>query len=615
MFHFIAIKNAILKAPVLRESRYPYAADLSPERLRALRAAPHFQKLMTEIREWAKRAADTPIEPLSFSLFHQFELNGARKEYERAYFDRRGRLLALTLASVVDETDEHLATLNDLVWELCAEYTWCLPAHLPSGVEANKAARRPPERVVDLFAAETAHALAETLAMLDGRLDPWIEYRVREEIERRVLRPLFDDPVPFVWETSPANWSAVCAGAAGMAALLLVDDRERLSGMIDRVIRAMECFLTGYGSDGGCAEGMGYWAYGFGYYVYFADMLHVFTDGALDLFSVPKVEQIASFAANACLSDQCYPAFSDAAGTYSLPTGLLCRLSSRLGVPVPTMPEVPSLHADHCYRQPATARSLIWTDPALFGKPVPEGTSFFADLQWVIDRGRLGDVAVSFAAKGGHNAEPHNHNDLGHFIVHAGGEDLLTDLGAGLYTRDYFGPKRYSLIHNSSEGHSVPVINGKPQQPGAVYRAEMLRCERGEDEVLRYELDVTKAYAEPELVQWRRTFDWDCRPAGDSAVLCVHDEFSFENTPRQLEETWISRLEPEIGGGMVLWRGERAVLSLSYDPERFEAETERLETRDHMGCVDVVFRTRMRVKKPEKEMKLDFKFVLTLLGS
>ena len=32
-------------------------------------------------------------------------------------------------------------------------------------------------------------------------------------------------------------------------------------------------FLDGFASDGGCAEGVVYWAYGFGYFTYAADLL------------------------------------------------------------------------------------------------------------------------------------------------------------------------------------------------------------------------------------------------------------------------------------------------------------------------------------------------------
>src|SRR2546422_1009099 len=47
----------------------------------------------------------------------------------------RRRLVGLALTSVIDQTDVYREALENLIWELCNEYTWSLPAHLPVGVE------------------------------------------------------------------------------------------------------------------------------------------------------------------------------------------------------------------------------------------------------------------------------------------------------------------------------------------------------------------------------------------------------------------------------------------------------------------------------------------------
>jgi hypothetical protein len=48
----------------------------------------------------------------------------------RPYFDRRGRLLALALAAAINADDCQIAPLEDMIWTICDEYSWCLPAHL-----------------------------------------------------------------------------------------------------------------------------------------------------------------------------------------------------------------------------------------------------------------------------------------------------------------------------------------------------------------------------------------------------------------------------------------------------------------------------------------------------
>lgn len=597
---FRALRAAVLAAAP-GQGALPYGTALTAERLAALRGADHLRDLLNEMRAAAARAMSTPPPPLPFARFREFEDNGTRKGYENSYFDRRGRLLALATVASVDETDEPLPALEDLLWAICDEYAWAPPAHLPVGVAAARANRRPPETIVDLFAAETGHALAETLFLLRDRLHPWLDYRIRSEIERRVFRPLFHDPVPFGWESAANNWAAVCGGAVGMAAILLEGDRERLTGMLDRVLRALGSFLEGFAADGGCPEGIGYWVYGFGYYTYFAEMLHAFTGGTIDLLEGEKVARIAAFPAAAALSDERYVPFSDsfadAAGRTELPTGLVSRLAARIGAPVPSMAHPPSFHADHCYRYAHLTRTLHWTDPAALGRATPAGATFLPDLTWLVDRRDLGGVPVAFAAKGGHNGEPHNHNDLGHFVLQVGGENLLTDLGGGLYTRQYFREERYTSLHPSSEGHSVPIIAGQGQGAGRERSARVLGREARPDGA-DFALDLTRAYAVEGLQAFHRAFAWTVDGAAGEATLDLTDTFRFAAPPAALEEAFISLHRPTPGEGTATWRGTRGLVTLRFDAARLRPVVEELPSQDHNAEPITVYRLRLVVVAP-----------------
>ncbi|MFC4778255.1 hypothetical protein ACFO9Q_15760 [Paenibacillus sp. GCM10023252] len=605
MYTFGMIRSAILEAEgnsaILPEAR-------SLDAWRSIRGQAYMQKLLKEIRESADRAREEPIIALPFDSFHKFEAIGTRLEYERPYFRRRERLLALTLATLMDETDDYLPALENLIWDICSEYTWCVPAHLPHSLEQVKSGRIPPESIVDLFAAETSHALAECITLLAGRLNPWIEYRVRSEVERRVLQPIFHHPSHFHWESSTANWSSVCAGAAGMAAMLLVEDRERLAGMIDRVIRAMECFLQGYGEDGCCQEGITYWTYGFGYYVYFCDMLDEYTGGALNLLQGDKIRSIASFPAYASLGSQKFINYSDAPEQHHLHTGLLSRLHSRLQQPLPQMNQLAPFHTDGCYRWPHVVRSLLWTRPELLEEPVPAGTHLFADAGWMVNR-QVTDAGVyAFSAKGGHNDEPHNHNDLGHFLVHIAGETLLADLGMGLYTKEYFGPNRYSLTHNSSEGHSVPVINGHCQGTGRRYEAVIASYE-GHIHTASIELDLTRAYPdEAGLSRIQRAFRWSSNSDNDQqAALHLIDTFEFEADNNTVEELFISLHCPVIDHSSITWIGEKGYITLRCQGAG-SAVVEQLAERTHKDEPLTVYRTRIKLDGLPRAAQVEMTF-------
>jgi Heparinase II/III-like protein len=606
MYSFRQIRNAVLAGG--RGPGFPYEGALNQDRLAGLRDAPHLQRLLTEVREEARAALSAPIQALPFGAFKLFEVTGTRKEYERPYFARRGRLIALALAATIDQDDSVIPALEDLLWAICDEYTWCLPAHLGRGAAGPREGRLPPEQTVDLFAAETSHALAETLALLGDRLNPWIHYRVRAEIERRIFRPLFHEPVHFHWESVPMNWASVCAGAAGMAALVLEHDPERLAGMVERCCRTMECFMEGFGPDGGCAEGIGYWQYGFGYYVYFAEMLREYTGGALDLLDSELARRVAAFPVAVSLGGSSFVNYSDGTSSMRLAPGLLSRLEARLGIPVPELSGDLGLHDDHAYRWPHVTRNLVWGDPRIFGRPTPDGTIALDHLGWVVDRRHAGDLILAFSARAGNNAEPHNQNDLGHFILHVGGESLLADLGAGLYTRQYFGPQRYDHIHNSSAGHSVPLIDQHTQSPGEAFQAELLQCTPNPQGVT-FAVDLTRAYDIASLQQLVRTFEWSLDPGRGVARLLLNDSFRFDQIPGELEEVFISLHQPVLLPGQVVWNGQRGSVSLRYDPAEYTATVEEIDSQDHHATPIIIRRLRLRVQRPAAEMACRLEFI------
>ncbi|GAB4052782.1 heparinase II/III family protein [Catellatospora paridis] len=523
-------------------------------------------ELTSLLRDIRAAAADDSMPELGFTAYRDYFDTGNRIRYERHYFRRRARLAARAAQALL-APDTDLGPLADTLWSVCDEYTWALPAHVRHSADQD----RGPEQCLDLFAAETAHTLAETVAGLGDRLDRRVADRVRAEVERRVFVP-YTDTRALNWEGHGNNWEAVCAGATGMAALALLGDSpadaSRLAAMLDRSRRAMDRYLAGFGDDGGCAEGVDYWVYGFGYFVYFAEALREHTGE--DLLDSAKVAEIAAFPYRVALGAGAYVPFSDASERPWLPAGLLTRLAERFGTPPAGV--VPSLHDDHCYRWGHLSRTLAWFRPGAPDSAV-EATSFLPDLAWVVHRGR-----VAFAAKGGHNDEPHNHNDLGHFVLHTRGQSVLDDLGAGEYTAGYFGPDRYDRLHPSARGHSVPVIDGQVQLPGADRAAEVLLF-HDDGDTIRFDLDLTSAYQVAGLRSLIRRFRW--WPDGR---LELTDEI---DAGRELpvEEVFVSRREPTLTAGAASW-GDLVTLSHGCP----HAAVEEVVASDHQARPDRVYR-------------------------
>lgn len=565
VYSYIAITEAAHAAGAPR-------AALDRDALRAAATRPELATLLAELRTDARR--DDPLPDLPYRLFRTYVDDGDRYGYESRYFQRRRRLNSAAVIALLDGDADSLARLSDILWTICDEYTWAVPAHL----RFNTTLGPDPDRCIDLFAAETAHTLAEIVALLGDELEEPVRFRVRRELRRRVLAPFLDDPRSRWWETSTNNWAAVCAGSIGMAALALEDDPLRLAAVIDRVQRTMGSFRSGFAADGGCAEGMDYWVYGYGYFVYYAEALRDRT--GLDLLA--GTENIAAFPAAVDFGDGRCVSFSDGKDRVVPPTGLMSRLAERLAAPLPQLTRLSSFEDDHCYRWAHLTRTLLWADPSRVGGPAPTGTVWLPDLAWAIDRVDVDGIGVTVAAKGGHNDEPHNHLDLGTFILALDGEQVLADIGSGVYDADYFGPKRYNALHPSAPGHSVPRVAGIDQAPGRDDAATVTEFLATDDRV-RLDLDLSAAYGG---TGFRRILDWNRR-----GILVVSD--CFTEPDAELLERFISRIEPSIDGRVITWTARAGRVELRLDTD-WEPEVDRIDTFDHRGNPETVYRLRLK---------------------
>ena len=150
-------------------------------------------------------------------------------------------------------------------------------------------------------------------------------------------------------------------------------------------------------------------------------------------------------------------------------------------------------------------RSFCWfLEEYVHGEKQNVNAEYFAEnAEWFIRK----NAFYGFAAKGGHNREPHNHNDVGTFILAKDGRQVIADVGSGVYTRQYFKPEtRYDHFHCSSRGHSVPMIGDALQKFGEEYRARGFRYENG---VLS--MDIAPAYGHDSLKSLIRTFSFTDR--------------------------------------------------------------------------------------------------------
>lgn len=604
---FRQLKNALEETKHPSNSLFPEAS--SPECWKRVREDAKYEALWLKLEEQAVQIMGNPAGMPLFSEFTMFGDTGDRDIYQNKRELLHAGLHTFSMLAMTDFRPDWKMGLENAIWNICNEYTWVLPAHVglyhndyPNGIWDQPV---PPRETVDLNAAMIAFSLSEIIHLLGDRLHPWVIHRVKEEIDRRIFQVYFHSPLPQNWELKTNNWPAVCSSSIGAAAIYLIDDSEKLAGMLWRVIGVLRNYFSGFDEQGATAEGPAYWHYGFSHFVYFAELLKERTQGRISLLEEGKVGNISLFPQLCMLSGGKVVNFSDSSDEVRMSTGLLHRLQSY----VPAL-QLPS--ADY-WMEPSpsswvdTSRLMLWSPEQQVSEANHPGIreQIFTGNQWAISKvSPSKGLLYAFAAKGGFNEEPHNHNDLGHFIIHVNGVNILADTGVGVYTKQYFQPQyRYEMINAGSHGHSVPIVNGCRQGFGRAFRSELLSSQLSEEEV-RVQLDLTKAYDCVSLERLTREFVWR-RSMNAIPELVITDKAIFSKTPASFQEVFISSVLPqETGSGRI----QMSAVTLNYDPEAWNADVEAIEVVNHQHASKLFYRVLLNCNRPQPEIAAVFRF-------
>ena len=456
-----------------------------------------------------------------------FRRDGNRRRYETRYFARRHALVALVLAECCEGRGRFTDAIVNGLWCLCEETSWCLPAHI-GGPAEHAGLPDPLAPVVDLFAAESGSLVAWTLYLLGdelGAVSALLPARLRREIEQRIIEPaLARDDFWWMGLGDPGrrlnNWTPWIVSNWLACALLADEQAGRRAASVYKAAGCLDRFLAQMPADGGCDEGPSYWGRAAASVLDALEILKSASRGALAFYGDPLIQALGRYMVTVHVADTWFVNFADAAARFAAPAHSIYGYGVRTG-------DNDLMQLGACLWQHAQGGAGGAADfgsdlnralQALFRFPITLAAetppplvrdAWLPDTQVVAARDRAGAAEGWFvAAKGGHNAESHNHNDIGSFIVFHNGAPLIVDAGVGEYTRQTFGPERYSIWTMRSSFHSLlPVLDGVEQPAGGVYRARDVAYE-ADDGRMRFTLDLRDAYPpEARIGQWRREFE------------------------------------------------------------------------------------------------------------
>lgn len=529
-----------------------------------------------------------PNVPASVTL--DFVRNGNRSRYETITFGKRNRLWNLVLAESVEGKKRFLDAIVDGTWSICEESFWGSSAHL----FIQKSGKGLPDveaPVVDLFAAETAANLALTDYLIGSELDsvsPLIRRRIYFEVNRRIFIPL--QTAKYDWmgkgdaNAKLNNWAPWIMSNYLTGVLFLEKDPAKRTQYVFKAMQLTDQYINGIGKDGGCEEGPHYWMFGAGCVLDILNLLSSATNDLVNIYREKIIQNMGAYIYRTHISENYFVNVADS-HPEEYPESIMVWRYGKLVVDTNlssfgawlfrrdhySKTINPTFHRVRALLDLINLRSII-ADQHVFAEN--EG-AWLADVELMTARLSNG---LFIASHGGNNGESHNHNDVGDFVIYAGGEPVIIDVGSGTYTAKTFSADRYKLWFNTSAYHNLPTVNGQQQSDGPGFKASNVLYRKTGDAV-ELAMDIEKAYpSRAGLSKWSRSI----MAAGEAVVIT--DSFKIQ-APVLLTQSFMTVCDVDISQpGTILfttikgtkvtmqygndWQVKKEMISLSTEEEQ-----------------------------------------------
>ena len=384
----------------------------------------------------------------------------------------------LSVAYVIKRKDAYLKKAQEIIKIILSQEDWVMPEHKPLKI--------------DLGVAHVAQGLAISYDMLYEHLSSGERSKIEDILINNVLDPYLSICVNKSewWTRSKYNWRSVICGRIGIVAITLAEEYPNAKACLEESIKGVLEVLDNGGIDGGWSEGIGYWGYGIGEAVRFADVLERFSNGVINLFEHQFLKKTGDFGLYCYTPDGGCFNFADCA--YNPPnTWLMAKLASKYKNP---------------YWQwyvnrnpPISTYGFIVYDPTLEEKDPNElpKSKHFRSIDIIVLRSGWNIDDVIFFFKSGKTAVSHSHLDINSFALNAYGKRLIVDLGRWAYAHaaGFFDvrKRRWEYDANDTIGHNTILVDGKGQKYGEDNYGKILKFENL-GEYCYLVSDGTKAY-------------------------------------------------------------------------------------------------------------------------
>lgn len=485
-------------------------------------------------------------------------------------WNRLFQLMSSAMMSLIyPDNEEYFDNLLETLWVYCDEYTWAALGHY------NEYYNRTPADydigLIDIYGASMGFTIAEIKNLMGDRIPKLLRDRISAELKRHIIDPYCERT--YFWEKHPNNWSAVCAG--GVGGVLIYEAPDVYLKYKDRLNASMQVYIDSYKDDGVCAEGCAYWGFGFGFFADFAMLQREFSGGKDDWFKNEKVKKIAMFIQKTFLQRDVLITFSDCNTTEGYWLGLPHMLKNIYGDDIEKLPSEAATITRYQHFS-FLLRSVIYYNPDYVADDIDKNVTYFMpESAWLTKRTENYGIAL----KGGNNGESHNHNDIGNFILARNDKQIICDIGAGPYSPDYHGAKRYTFFAPSSFSHNVPFFDGIGQD--GVRRDDVMID--FDEKNSKATLDITNGYGYEAVKKVVRTFTLN------EDNIKVEDEFELKEGTVTTER-FVTTIKPTEDGKYLLVDDVRLVPRDDISPKISVVQSPNHATAGYTDvyCIDYI---------------------------
>jgi hypothetical protein len=368
--------------------------------------------------------------------------------------------------------------------------------------------------------------------------------------------------------------------------LLIEDDPVKKVAEVQKIINSLDKFLNGYPDDGGCDEGPSYWGAAGALLYENLEVLKDATGGRFDVFDDPLIQNMGKYFYKVNIHAPYFINFADADATTGGSPSAVYRYGKAIKDPV--MQQFGAYLAALGKWGEQTPggkicdqiKSLMLLDEIKNAekKEALVADFWFPDTEIAGARDKEGSFkGFFFGAKGGFNAESHNHNDVGSCLMYFDGKPCLIDVGREEYVAKTFSSRRYEIWTMQSGFHNLPVINGTDQKDGEEFKAGNSTFSSNAKSAT-FSTDIAGAYPEEAIVKrWVRSYTLN---RGKSFIIKDKYELNAKNNKQTTSNLITYCRVSQVKPGLIRFDGDGFSLNMAYNTGSVTPEIEFIPVND-----------------------------------